>query len=240
MNHTEIVNNITNFRAAQDYLLENFPDIPLYLAETNSLAKTLGADEYTAVFGAALWTVDDLLYAMSQNIDRIYLQQGTTFGFAAWRPIVVDGADPQVRPPYYGNLFIADTIGGTDSLQAKNIDLNSDTLSAYAFYSDGDLAKYAVVNLLEWNTTTSYTRPSEQISLDIPATYGNEVQLKYLSAGGANVDQGITWGGQSWNYSSSADGLVEVTGEETLVPVKVVDGKANFKLNASEAVLVTW
>ena len=240
MNHTAIVNNITNYRPAQDFLAQNYPDVPLYLGEVNTLAKTLGVDEYEAVFGSALWTCDDLMYSMSQSIARVYVQQGTTFGFAAWRPVVVDGAAPQVRPPYYGNLFVADVMGGTENLQAKNIDLNSDVLSAYALYAGGSLTKYAIINLLEWNTTTTYPRPTVEVSVSVPATYGNEVSLKYLQAPGADVNQGITWGGQSYNYSSTAPGEVEITGKETLVPVKVVNGQATFKLNASEAVLVTW
>ena len=133
MNHTTIAANVTAFQPSQKYLAENHSNISLYLGEVNSLVKNLGLDQYESVFGAALWLCDFMLFAMSQSLSRVYLQQGTLFGYASWIPVVVNGIDPEVRAPYYGSLFVADAMGGTERLQVKNIDLESDTLSAYGF-----------------------------------------------------------------------------------------------------------
>ena len=59
-------------------------------------------------------------------------------------------------------------------------------------------------------------------------------------AAGANVYQGITWGGQNYRYSSTADGNVQTMGGETVLYQTIVEGKVKFTINASEAVLVTW
>ena len=101
----------------------------------------------------------------------------------------------------------------------------------------GALAKYVVVNLEEWNTTTSYNRPKDTISLTVPK-YAKSVEVKYLSAPGAESTT-VTWVGQSWNYSSSAVGEVEVTGSVVSTTLEPKNGKIQVMLNASEAVMVT-
>jgi len=237
MNHTEIAANLSGFPPILNYLAQEHPDTPLYLAEDNSDTYTLDMNEYEGVFGSALWLVDYMLYAMSIGIPRVYIQQGTIFGFASWQPVAVDGLPPKVRAPYYGDLFIADTIGQTEDLQVVNVDLDSAIMSAYALYGKGSLAKYAVVNLEEWNSTESGSRPKETVQLSVPDNV-NSASVTWLSASGANADTGITWGGQSWNYSSTADNNVEITGNAHKETVQSRQGHLSLDIDASQGALI--
>ena len=241
MNHTNIVGNVSLWLPWKNYLAEHEPNVPLYIAEANSdpVTNTLPITyELQGVFGSALWKVDILMYAMSVGVPRYYVQQGTGFAFDSWQPVYINDTAPKVLPPWYGDTFVADVIGTAPDVQVSNIDLGSDVISAYSVYTSGALAKYVIVNLEEWNTTTSYPRPLETVLLTVP-DYVTAASARYLIAPGANVMTDIKWAGQSWNYSSSAVGQVEVTGSLQCVEVSPRDGIVEVALKASEAVLVT-
>jgi hypothetical protein len=234
MNHGHIVGNLSQFRPFIGYL-KTQGDIPLYLGEVNS--DIVGEmNKLEATFGAALWAVDYLLYAMSIGISRVYIQQGTSFEFDSWKPIAIDGNAPQVRPPYYGDLFIADAIGHTSNLQVVNVPLHSDYASAYALYGDGHLQKYAVVNLEDYSGMGPRTKKT--FSLSLPSGV-HSAHVTWLSAAGAHAHSGISWGGQSYNYSSSAANKVEVTGAPHSEVVRAgSNGRLSLTMNASSAALI--
>ena len=240
MNHTAIVGDVSTWLSWKDYLAGAYPSIPLYLGEANSMIPSNSEPATVAlqaVFGSALWKVDILMYAMSQSIARYYVQQGTGFAFDSWQPVDSNGVSTQVLPSWYGDVFIADVVGTGSNLQVSNIDLGDDLLSAYAVYTDGALAKYVVVNLEEWGTTTASERPTTPLSISIPDN-SRQVQVGKLSAPGADSTTDISWAGQSWEYSASAPGQVDQSGTLDLSAVDVKDGVVKLDIEASQALVV--
>ncbi|KAJ5123617.1 hypothetical protein N7448_009714 [Penicillium atrosanguineum] len=236
MNHTAIAANLTQYIPAMEALQAYDPQIPFLLGETNSDYVNLNMAGVEGVFGSSLWLVDYLLFGMSLNITRFNLIQGTTFGYTAWVPVQYNGQDPKVKPPLYGQLVVADVIGHHRTVQVKSLDLGRDNLSAYAIYESDILAKYVVVNLDEWNSTTVYPRPSQQISLDVPG-YVNTAEAKRLTGPGASADTGISWGGLSWNYT---DGRLARSGSDRCDILRVSHGRLAVELPSSEAVVVEF
>lgn len=240
MNHTAIVGNVSLWLPWKSYLANHHPNVPLYIGEANSDYVT-NTEPITyalqGVFGDALWKVDILMYAMSQSISRYYVQQGTGFAFDSWQPVYINSTAPRVLPPWYGDLFIADVVGKAPDVQIANIDLGSDLLSAYSVYVSGALAKYVIVNLEEWNTTTTYERPQGSVSLSIPA-YVSEAKIGKLTAPGADSKTNISWAGQSWEYSETSATCVDEIGVPRFSSKVPESGNIALEIQASEAIVV--
>ncbi|KAJ3784077.1 glycoside hydrolase family 79 protein [Lentinula aff. detonsa] len=113
MNHTAIVANLSQVKDDIAFLgsSPSTEKIVFNLGETNIDFTNLNMDQFEGVLGSALWTIDYILYGASLNINRIYLHQGTTFGYAAWQPVATDNSQPKVRSPWYGLKFAAEAIG---------------------------------------------------------------------------------------------------------------------------------
>ncbi|KAJ3784277.1 glycoside hydrolase family 79 protein [Lentinula aff. detonsa] len=113
MNHTAIVANLSQVKDDIAFLgsSPSTENIVFNLGETNIDFTNLNMDQFEGVLGSALWTIDYILYGASLNINRIYLHQGTTFGYAAWQPVATDNSQPKVRSPWYGLKFAAEAIG---------------------------------------------------------------------------------------------------------------------------------
>ncbi|GJN69906.1 hypothetical protein PLICBS_003958 [Purpureocillium lilacinum] len=235
MNHTAVQRSLGVFRRDIDFLKKYDPSITFLLGETNSDYINLNMAQVEGVFGSALWLIDYILYGMTMNIARFNLIQGVTFGYTGWVPVPYAGRDPYVRPPLYGQIVVADAIGRAPNVQVKEIDLNRWDVSAYAVYEARRLAKYVIVNLDQWNATTPHARPSQKLALSVPDGV-KRASVTRLTGDGASADEGIAWGGLSWNYT---DGRLAQTGREKVETVKVKDGKVKVELQSSEAVLVT-
>jgi hypothetical protein len=141
---------------------------------------------------------------------------------------------PQIRAPFYGQLVAADAIGHHPEVQVKSLDLGRDDLSAYAIYEAEMLARYVVINLDEWNSTTPYSRPSQRVLLDMPE-HLQSAEVTRLTGSGASADQGISWGGISWNYTA---GRLREFGHRDIEALKVREGFTGFQIESSEAVVV--
>lgn len=165
---------------------------------------------------------------------RFNLIQGTTFGYSAWVPVQRGGRDPYVRAPLYGQVFVADMLGHHPEVQVKELLGLPWNMSAYGVYEGGLLAKYVVVNYDEWNNTTPYERPSQEVLLSIPSGV-DHVIIERLTGNGANADEGIEWAGLSWNYT---DGRLAESGNYKSESVEVVGGTAKLNIPSTEAVLV--
>ncbi|KAJ3739862.1 glycoside hydrolase family 79 protein [Lentinula detonsa] len=113
MNHTAIVANLSQVKDDIAFLgsSPSTENIVFNLGETNIDFTNLNMDQFEGVLGSALWTIDYILYGTSLNINRIYLHQGTTFGYAAWQPVATDNSQPKIRSPWYGLKFAAEAIG---------------------------------------------------------------------------------------------------------------------------------
>lgn len=161
--------------------------------------------------------------------------QGTNFGYTSWVPIENDGQKPGVRPPLYGQLVAADVIGRHPNVQVKALDLNQWDLSAYAVYESSALARYVVINLNEWNTTTPYARPTQRFALTVPS-HVHAAEVKRLTGPGASSIDNITWGGHSWNYTSN--GRLGQFGEHQSEVIRPRDGYVYLNVLSTEAVVI--
>ncbi|EHK17824.1 glycoside hydrolase family 79 protein [Trichoderma virens Gv29-8] len=237
MNHTAVVANLSIYSPANEYLKTNYPNITFLLGETNSDYTNLLMNQVEGVFGSSLWLIDYLMYGMSLNITRFNLIQGTTFGYTGWVPVPTGNMQPYVRPPLYGQIVVADVIGHNPYVQILPIDLGPELwkFSAYGVYESSKLNKYVLINLDEWNSTTRYPRPSQQIKLNFPS--GVKVaKVQRLLGAGASADSGISWGGLSWNYTH---GRLTQSGRPHNEVLRISKGMAKLTIPSTEAVVVT-
>ncbi|KAJ3794243.1 glycoside hydrolase family 79 protein [Lentinula aff. detonsa] len=246
MNHTAIVANLSQVKDDIAFLgsSPSTENIVFNLGETNIDFTNLNMDQFEGVLGSALWTIDYILYGASLNINRIYLHQGTTFGYAAWQPVATDNSQPKVRSPWYGLKFAAEAIGshqGTTQIAPLNIV----KISAYAVYKSSLLARIVLINFNEWNSTMPYPHPSAVFRIDLPLKTGqlsssHSVNMRTLTApNGASADNDLTFGGIMWNYTTQ--GLpqqVESVPGTVQVQRSARDGSITVKVGASEAMLI--
>ncbi|KAJ3756398.1 glycoside hydrolase family 79 protein [Lentinula raphanica] len=260
MNHTAIVANLSQVNDDIAFLASSSSteNIVFNLGETNIDFTNLNMDQFEGVLGSALWTIDYILYAASLNINRIYLHQGTTFGYVPWQPIATDTSEPKVRSPWYGLKFAAEAIGSHQGpIQIVPLDIvaipSSNKISTYAIYESSSLARIVLINFNEWNDTTPFPRPSVSFRIELPletntnttaqSTSNSEsssVNTRTLTApGGASADSGLTFGGVMWNFTTQ--GLPEpVQGVPGTVRVERSkrDGSFGVEVGASEALLI--
>ena len=76
--------------------------------------------------------------------------------------------------------------------------------AAYAAYVNEELARVAVINLVEYNYTGpggGRARPSVTYNISVPSAYGGRsVGVQRLMANGSNAITGVTWDGHSYNW----------------------------------------
>ncbi|KAF9074163.1 hypothetical protein BDP27DRAFT_1399753 [Rhodocollybia butyracea] len=209
MNHDAIVANLTQVIASLSFLASSpsTEDITFNMGETNIDFVNLNMDQFEGVLGSALWTLDYLLYGASLSVNRMYMHQGTTFGYAAWQPIATDTSPPKVRAPWYGLKVAAEAIGshqgpiqiasldfvvtqgdntnntasGPNNTQSQPIPpqiLTSEKISAYAIYESSSLARIALINFNEWNGTTPFPRPQTVFKIMLPDDHQGNSNVK--------------------------------------------------------------
>lgn len=154
MNHSAIARHLDDFRPQVEFLAKNTSGkVPLVLSEVgNTLLSTSNMPDPGYTFrnnlGSALWAVDFQLYAMAMGIGRVHLQQILSAGYSLWLPIASEGEQPQVRPNFYSQPFIADFIGKSRQTQVARFHVSGGTgysgLSGYAAYDAGKLARVAI------------------------------------------------------------------------------------------------
>lgn len=136
----------------------------------------------------------------------------------------------------YGQIVTADVIGKHPDVRVAELQLSRPDFSAYAVYQADKLAKYVLVNLDEWNSTTTYARPVQNVALDVPSG-AKQAQIQRLTAPGSNVETNVTWGGLSWDFQ---DGRLVQSGASTIRTVSVKDSKLNVKISSTECLVVTF
>jgi hypothetical protein len=185
----------------------------------------------------------------SQSITRIHLHQGTSYRYAAWLPIVVNGTGPLVKPPYYGHIFVAKFLGSSSTTQINNVDLGSDYYSAYAAYEDGNLSRLAILNLQTWdppnnteiNSIISAEADRPKTTFNMGALQGyKSATVELMTAPGATYDTNITVAGMSYDYNLAKGRGVRVGKGDmtTLQPGKA--GLFSIDVGASQAVIMTF
>lgn len=234
MNHTANAANISQYEDHLEICRSYEPELPFVLGETNSNSFNLNMSQVEGVFGSALWLIDHLMLGMAANITRYNLIQGTTFGYTGWVPVPLEGRDPYVRSPLYGQIFVADALGHHPDVQIHTVQELPWNMSSYGVYESGELARYIIVNYDEWNTTTPYPRPSQDVSLAVPS-WVDEVQVRRLTGSGTSADEGIQWAGQSWNYT---DGRLVEKGAKAWEVFSAKNGTVDLSLRSTEAIMV--
>ncbi|CAH0025007.1 unnamed protein product [Clonostachys rhizophaga] len=193
--------------ASQERIMQAVEDtnLPYIIGEGNSLYNQ-GRPGASDVFGAALWNIDFSLLAASLGIHRIYFHQGVNYIYAGWQPSHVGTTHPSTKPPYYGHVAAATTLGnsGERDVQVAELPLGSETDSAYAIYEDGKLSRIAVLNMREYNHTSDLERPNQTYTFSLNGRgrkCGHKMAaVQRLLADGADSISGISWNGYSYNH----------------------------------------
>lgn len=240
MNHNVTVKSLSKHVAAAN-ALALVDDKPYVIGECNSLYGG-GAAGLSDTFGAALWVMDFTLYAASTGvIKRLHYHQSNGAPYSAWVPVASGGNQPKTLPPYYGKLAAARFLGASDSTVVEEVDVSSDPYeSAYAAYSSGHLARIAVLNMHQFNTTSATPRPSTTYTVFIGSGFsGSSWLVERLAAPGSEAKTGVTFAGYAYEYSSLGNGvnLKKHCPNET---VKVEsNGLLSIRVKDSQAVVMT-
>lgn len=150
-------------------------------------------------------------------------------------PVEYGGKQPHVRPPLFGQIAVADIIGHDPNVQVQPLDLHQWDLSAYAIYESHALSKYVALNLEEWNATTPYPRPMQNLSFSVPRGV-HHATVRRLAGPGASSDTGMTWGGLTWNYT--INGRLGQIGEQKAEIFSAKDGNIMIPLPATEVAVI--
>jgi hypothetical protein len=206
--------------------------LPYVIGETNSIACQ-GLAGVSDVFGAAVWSVDYALYAASLNVSAMYWHMGTGYRYAAWQATQNGTTTPGPRPLYYGNWFVAAALGQGEKKVVPVV--NTTSLAGYAVYAtkrtSAALRSIVLVNQEVFNSSSSGAGERSSVTFCLPEELcgDKKVSVQRLTAAGAEVREGVTFGGQT----VALDG--KLTGK--LNKERVENGVVRVK--ASEAVLIS-
>ncbi|KAI4151785.1 MAG: hypothetical protein LQ340_003309, partial [Diploschistes diacapsis] len=197
LNHTLTTTTLRDaFQPSLSYLssgsspkLPSGSPIPFVLGEVGSSLNTDASNStqlndfpLESVLGAAIWTVDFLLYALSIGVGRVSMQQIRGAAYDGWQPAPLPTQNygteqPAVLPPYYGYLFAADFIGPASDVRVEYLPLPASpagaNASAYAAYDAGALARVAVLNTQFWIPGSGVARPVLKVSVAVPSGVGS-------------------------------------------------------------------
>lgn len=122
-------------------------------------------------------------------------------------------------------LFVADIVSDLTSPSIFRLaHLDTFDLAHYAIYDDDSvLQKMVILNTAYFNGTGE--RPENY--LDVTSVFGNEVQVKRLTAPSAIATSSVTWANQTVDTTGSivgdvsiesvADGLIRMAGGEAVI-----------------------
>ncbi|KAM0510870.1 hypothetical protein ACHAPE_010459 [Trichoderma viride] len=205
-----------------------------------------GAFGVSNVFGSALFVLDYELYYASFGVNRMHMHQGTAYRYGAWNPISQNGTGPSTNPPYYGHVMVSKFIGSNPNTRINNIDLNSDFYSAYAAYENGRLARVVLLNLHEWNPSSSQTEaeaeaaPSTTFTLSTSRGGIKYATVELMTAPGALSETNITVAGISYDYNLAEGKPVRVAKQYESVLRPDNKGEISVSVRDSQAVLLTF
>ncbi|KAJ7029768.1 hypothetical protein C8F04DRAFT_1043127 [Mycena alexandri] len=242
MNHSKVVSDMqSTFGAAISFLEPR--GVPFILGEVGTAVGSgcippSPLNLYRSL-GAALWTADFMLNAMSMGIQRVSMMQGTNFSFSAWQPVTTAVEPKAVHGNWYGHVFAADFIGTGGDFQIYPLPINNThpNVVSYAGYNSGLLTKLAVLDMRFWKGTNDNGRPAVSIELTGLDSGITGARVSRLTApGGSDQLLNISWAGKRW---SAEDDGQEPKGNNSVV-VNVINGSLaqNVTIFASQAVML--
>ncbi|KAJ5259231.1 hypothetical protein N7478_012212 [Penicillium angulare] len=252
MNHTAITTHFEPLKSQIAYLKKNDSSISFVLSETGS--GTQSSIEIQGGFGAALWCIDFQLYSLSQGVSRVDATHRPAAFHSYWVPDDSAGTinpGPQVRAVWYALPFIADFLGQSPG-KVSEIDLQSDTLAAYAIYnsSSNDVSRLAIINLQTWvnGDGSGSSRGSENVSVPVPSGVSSVYVRRLQSAAGAfamgfdyaGPAENVTWAGEQWSYSIDQGKGHRVEGVSEKETYSVSDGVFEIQIQDSEALSIEF
>ncbi|KAI4866949.1 glycoside hydrolase superfamily [Hypoxylon rubiginosum] len=234
-----------------------------YALREMGVVGPIGLAGVTDTFGAALWTLNFLLYTAGAGVAAVGFHMTDNSNASAWQPVAMYGRPPHVRPLYYGiaafdqvvgPMSSSSSCGGAAAQTEAQTQISQyriaqyppgyeDYVRAYAVYQQSQLASVAVVNGKTANSSTPQEEKGRvSVQLQLPASAaGQTVYLSYLTSAGADATANTTWNGLS--FERSGDGTptrVADDGYSGQQTVQVAgDGKASFSLRDSEAVVAS-
>jgi hypothetical protein len=236
MNHTAVVNTIASHVKLAAEINQNDDSAPYVMGETNSLSGG-GSNGTSNVFGAALWVVDYTLWQAVQNIQRVHFHQSGTSPYAAWSPST---NPPRTNAPYYGNIMAAAAVGKDPNTSISYFDLgNSDErTSAYVLYEGSQVRRFVLLNMIEYRSDSGTPRANSTFTISVPLGVKG-ARIERLTAPGAEVLSGITFGGLSYDYGLNLGKPVVADAAATKERAKVTkSGTISITLQDSEGAIL--
>ncbi|PCH34775.1 glycoside hydrolase family 79 protein [Wolfiporia cocos MD-104 SS10] len=241
MNKTNIRNNLTIY--VDDIAATYERDLTYVIGETNSIACE-GAPGVSNTAGAALWVIDDALFAATIGVRELYFHEGVGFKYNFIQPVTLhnstaNGAPldppepPYIQPPYYGGLVVDTFVGSTGSAEIVELDVADENISGYAAFESGRLARAVFVNLHAWVANSTGTRPVTRIKLRFVDSNVSSATARRLTIQHADDIMNLTWAGQSYEKSAS----VSPTGQKIVEEVVLSE---DIELRATEALLLDF
>ncbi|KAF9565353.1 glycoside hydrolase family 79 protein [Agrocybe pediades] len=241
MTKSTIRSNLTQFTPDITATLNNGLDY--VLGETNSYSCH-GAPGVSNTAGAALWTLDYLLFATQIGISRIFFHEGIGFKYNLIQPItltrsILDGSTlstplpPHIQPQYYAAIIAAEAIGSTGNSRAVELSINNSRISGYAFFENNKLVRAVLIDSQAFFTTTTTPRGVTHVDLSITGSgVPTTMTIKRLAIPHAGDTSGLTWGGQTYETSDA-----RVSGTLQVDTANVSDG---VDIHDTEAILLTF
>jgi Glycosyl hydrolase family 79 C-terminal beta domain len=213
-----------------------------YALREMGVVGPIGLHEITDVFGAALWSLNFLLYAASLNLTMVGMHMTDNSNASAWQPTdAFYGNQPFVRPNYYAFAAFNQAIGPTCQAQVGGYVLQNQPeeyqgrSAAYSIYQDGTLASIVLINSNEANVSQS-DKPSLTFELTLDQQFaGQDVYLGFLTNDGADAQRGTTFNGVS--YEESGDGTPAVVDDQQQTVTVNSDGTVSIEVRDSQAVV---
>ncbi|KAF8208721.1 glycoside hydrolase family 79 protein [Mycena galopus ATCC 62051] len=206
-----IRSNLTQL--SSDIALVRSHGLDYVLGETNSCFGH-GAVNTSNVGGAAIWTLDYLLFAAQIGVSRAFFHQGVGYKYNAIQPVTltrstIDGTPlsvplpPHVQPAYFAALVAAEAIGTSGVTTSVELDIADDQVSGYAFYEHDVLKRVVLISHTMFFADSGLPRGVTQIALNCTGGKATaKANVKRLFIPSADATTGLLWAGQSFDGSS--------------------------------------
>lgn len=226
MSHKSIVTNVEEY--AFDVLVAQRVSWEYVFGETNSVSGG-GSNLTSPTFGSALWVLDYALKAASIGITRSYFHH-CTIGicyYSFWDRV-------NVNAPFYGAYVATAAMAGGKYIAA--LDDGRSNYGGYIVYSgQGAAMRVILLNSDFYGGASNETRGLEKFVLEGLGEGSVRARRFTAESAMARVDEGQTpkFGGQWFLNEDCA-----LVGKEEVEETRVVSGKVEFSVAASEALLI--